>query len=94
MKTPSCWLVAAAVITLRTCTAAPSGNVVLEYQAMRVELATADGSLNLLDKETGVGWTFGPAVVARQDGIDVSLRPSGDIQRWPNALHYRTTDGE
>ena len=94
MKIPSCWLVAAAVITLRTCTAAPSGNVVLENRAMRVELETADGSLSLLDKETGVGWTFGAAEVTRQDGIVVLLRPSGDIQRRPNALHYRTTDGE
>jgi hypothetical protein len=63
MKIPSCWLVAAAVITLRTYAAVQPGPFVLENQAMRVELETADGSLSLLDKETGVGWTFGPAVV-------------------------------
>ena len=75
MKPSHLLLKAVAAVTLVACTAAQAGSAVLENQALRADIDTAEGTITLLDKKTGVGWALGPAEVTRPDGSVAALRP-------------------
>ncbi len=65
----------------------------LENQGLRLELQTADASIRLLDKGTGVVWTLGSPQVVLDDRRVQPVRPVGGITQTREMLTYRSAAG-
>jgi len=65
----------------------------LENEGLRLEFQTADASIRLVDKGTGVVWTLGSPQVVLDDRRVQPVRPVGGITQTREMLIYRSASG-